>query len=599
VQSVVRMFLAYPVYHRLVFEKESDAAVVIQSVFRAYSASMDFLHSLADVLIVQSIVRRYFAVCEVQRRREAKHRRAVTAIQSAWRRFQCYTDYIFVISDIIVVQNVARRWLATRAANRKAHIIKVQSVARQYIAAKKYCPMIKERAAANTIQKVWRTTLTTLVREDAAVTIQSAWRSFIAYSDFIIRKFEHHAATTIQTHWRGFWQQSHFLILRYEVIRIQALIRGYQEREWLAFQHDCATLIQAGARCYLAKKRLQHERWLKMFLSDSRESIRARHCAKKIVRWWRRLYRKRKKKKAALVIERFFIEIRMEIEREIQRAERKNKKNEARKKKKKESDEMMLERIWLNTMDDDDAASVSESLAFPAERFPGARGKGFPRPAPSLGGNYSDSQATRSYSRATRMERASVATSGNGEYDSDYYGRNRSTDTGTHAPLAPMVHHWTPSASGYRRQDYADNYQQQQQQFGQGYERQQHFFPPTNNVAIAPDNVSTISGITVATTTLSSRFATLSRKELNDDLSLEEAWIDAEVVQAKEKRRQDEQYLRRMGFMKPSANCTPRRHTNNLNRSMVSDGGADMRRGKQPFIQSRSNSFHSRTDSYR
>eukprot|EP00429_Kryptoperidinium_foliaceum_P028986 CAMPEP_0176129152 /NCGR_PEP_ID=MMETSP0120_2-20121206/65290_1 /TAXON_ID=160619 /ORGANISM="Kryptoperidinium foliaceum, Strain CCMP 1326" /LENGTH=89 /DNA_ID=CAMNT_0017464313 /DNA_START=299 /DNA_END=564 /DNA_ORIENTATION=- len=39
---------------------------------------------------------------------------AATLIQSAWRGFVCYTDYVFTVSDIIIVQKMARKFVAQR-----------------------------------------------------------------------------------------------------------------------------------------------------------------------------------------------------------------------------------------------------------------------------------------------------------------------------------------------------------------------------------------------------------------------------------------------------------------------------------------------------
>jgi IQ calmodulin-binding motif len=83
---------------------------------------------LADVLINQSIARRWSAkhwcvflrnshalmmqtaVRAMQARKRLKRIRAAITIQTAWRGFICYADYMFVISGVVLTQSVARQW---------------------------------------------------------------------------------------------------------------------------------------------------------------------------------------------------------------------------------------------------------------------------------------------------------------------------------------------------------------------------------------------------------------------------------------------------------------------------------------------------------
>jgi len=60
------------------------------------------------------------------------------------------------------------------------------------------------------------------------------------------------------------------------------------------------------------------------------------------------------------IIERFFLMIKAEIEREIRRCERKRQaKRQQRRRKKREPDDNLLERAWLNTFDSSDAGGFS------------------------------------------------------------------------------------------------------------------------------------------------------------------------------------------------------------------------------------------------
>ena len=68
----------------------------------------------------------------------------------------------------------------------------------------------------------------------------------------------------------------------------------------------------------------------------------------------------RKEKKAALVIERFFLMIKAEIELEILRCKKmKQAKRQRRHRKKREPDDKLLERAWPNTIDSSDPGGLS------------------------------------------------------------------------------------------------------------------------------------------------------------------------------------------------------------------------------------------------
>ena len=203
--------------------------------------------------------------------------------------------------------------------------------------------------SARKIQTVWRgydarklADEERWVREYAATTIQKSWRMFYQYSSYAIYKHEKKAATDIQRHWRGFWDYSHFVIMRYEASKIQAVVRGTQQRKRLGQQHEAAVTIQAAARCILAKKTCHMERLFSAMIYSAQLALSQRIAARKIQTLFRYFNERRKQKRAALVIERFFIWVRAEVEREIERRERQRiKKRQEQKQNKKDSDSLL------------------------------------------------------------------------------------------------------------------------------------------------------------------------------------------------------------------------------------------------------------------
>lgn len=544
VQSIARRKAAYREAARLDGERRALAATKIQTAWRSYDCTMNYLHTLADVLITQSAVRRwmamkaypsfreqrrnesatqiqrlvrghlsrnqlmwYFTATEIQAawrgylaRRDYQEMReylAAVEIQRAWRGFQCFTDYVFTIADVVVAQRTVRQWLARRRANAlrevKAattiqaafrgyschmtylyslvNVIIVQSVARKWLQAKEYPRRLQEDKAAVKIQSRYRGHRIRNNNEAAAIRIQTAWRRYCAYTKVQNALLERDAAIMIQKNWRGFWQFSDFVIKSHEVKRIQAMYRGYQVRSELKLQHESATSIQSMSRRYIATKKVRQRRQAALAVTSAVEGMRERNASRKIQRAWRICVIRKSEDEAARIIQRFFIFVKKEVDRELARMEsekaRKERKRERKRRETKEDDDKFLERVWLTAVDSQDKKTT-------------------PKRKPS-----------------TRRTSKSV----------------------------------TPQKDVARTPD-----------------RSRSGLPP--RMTIDADDQTEVSGLTYATFSNSkaplaqspSRFKNMSRKELKDDLSLEEAWIDTEVQQAKEKMRSERDYIKRHGL---------------------------------------------------
>jgi hypothetical protein len=235
VQSVFRRKLASFRYRSLLYEHRARCATLIQSHWRSYDCTMNYLHYLADVLIAQSAVRRWMARkrCHAIRERNAiilqsalrcflaklelERIRSAILIQKSWRGFSCYAEYMFTISDIVLAQSVARCWIKR----------------------KEYPKLLHAR------------------RTEAATCIQKYWRRASQMAKFDALVCEHEAAISIQTSWRRFSKCSEFSLMRDSAIRIQSLLRGVSVRQILAADHFIATVIQSAFRRYLAQKRVE------------------------------------------------------------------------------------------------------------------------------------------------------------------------------------------------------------------------------------------------------------------------------------------------------------------------------------------------------
>ena len=281
------------------------AATTIQAQWRSYDCTMNYLHYLADVLIVQSAIRRWIAAVCAKKFRSELHfssvstiqklsrgflirirnekRNAALSIQTAWRGFVCYADYMFVIADVVIVQTCMRAWLARRdmAAARQAreseyikplqtlwrgHSVRrkfveykqktviCQSVLRRFVAWSKYMKALTERYAAETIQRAWWDYLLRRDEHYAATTIQRFWRGYGCKTRYRAEVRGFRAARKIQTSWRKFWLFSNFIIMLDSAIRLQAFGRGVLSRRILLQKHTSATIIQSHIRSFIARR---------------------------------------------------------------------------------------------------------------------------------------------------------------------------------------------------------------------------------------------------------------------------------------------------------------------------------------------------------
>jgi IQ calmodulin-binding motif len=263
VQSVWRRKSARILYKGMVHDHRVRCAVKIQSQWRSYDCTMNYLHYLADVLITQSAARRWMARNRCHAIRvdhvvvlQAAVRcflaklclqriRSAILIQSVWRGFVCYADYMFTISDILLVQSIARCWLKK----------------------KEYPEMLQEHKSI------------------AAVTIQKHWRGFSQATDYFVMLYEKRAATTIQTCWRRFLHFSKFVIVIDSVIRIQSTCRGHIDRQTMVRKIFAATVIQCAYRITLAKKHTEiFSAARRLFIDSQKIAVQQDGCATDIQR---------------------------------------------------------------------------------------------------------------------------------------------------------------------------------------------------------------------------------------------------------------------------------------------------------------------------
>jgi hypothetical protein len=136
-QAAARGFLVRTRMRRFEEKCRELAATKVQQWWRCMSCQRQYQFFIVDVLIIQSAFRSWKAQREYRTIMNFRRAEAARCIQAAWRGFQCYTDYIFSLVDVVNVQRTTRRWLAIRKVEQmrrdKAATV-IQSQIRKYSA---------------------------------------------------------------------------------------------------------------------------------------------------------------------------------------------------------------------------------------------------------------------------------------------------------------------------------------------------------------------------------------------------------------------------------------------------------------------------------
>ncbi|KAL3805691.1 hypothetical protein HJC23_005935 [Cyclotella cryptica] len=359
VQSVVRRWSGNRLAKQM--QKEHHAATKIQSWVRGRSEYLDFMLVLAATITIQSCIRRDQAIKQLEQRKEERYQMesmSATKITVCWRRFAARKNYFNILIDVIICQSVARRFSAMKRVNalkleqervrallviacatliqrswRESRIDKVktnmirlertewsavtkiartwrrfacrddyrltvegiitcQKLVRRFLATGKVKLLMREKRVASTIiiQAAWRRRLAIIKCSRSVlkiVALQSIIRRWMATRIFqqLIserQRCKRSAATVMQSLWRRFYCSKKFHGVVRDVVICQSLVRRMIILKNTRQIHR-ATLIQSIIRRWMASKRvaeLAREKWQKEMAAATRiqTSWRSFYC---------------------------------------------------------------------------------------------------------------------------------------------------------------------------------------------------------------------------------------------------------------------------------------------------------------------------------
>lgn len=208
VQSIIRGYLV-----RKRLEAATTSATLIQAAWRGYYSCMTYQYDILDIIIVQSLVRRRAAMLTTAQKRQDRMDRSATLIQAQWRSYDCTMNYLHYLADVLIVQSAVRRWQAGKQYRARV-VLKNEEEAR------------KREEAATEIQRHWRGFISYadfMFTISDIVVVQSQVRCWLAARTraTMQRTREVEAAKDIQRHWRGSLGRDEAIMRLVEIIICQ------------------------------------------------------------------------------------------------------------------------------------------------------------------------------------------------------------------------------------------------------------------------------------------------------------------------------------------------------------------------------------------
>lgn len=539
-QAVVRSHQARQVAHirrgETIENLESSGSRTIQRAWKRFLWSSKHTKAVASIRI-QTLFR--MSVAAKQRQRH----RASILIQSYWRMQSILFHYkefrgartIQTSWRMHSNQGSLRKYLASRKiqASWRRHQAQVLANTKMAEALSKTCFETegdrngKQARSARKVHSFEQMRIRRALYRDymAARKIQTFWRMYIVH--MMYNEFK--CARKIQSQWRARLQRNKFKTLRLAMVKIQSVARGKRAGNEYRLHIDRCVLIQAYSRRFLASRSLGNLRVPEQLILVEAESLRERVAIEKIQFWWRVVLDCRREKTAALTIERFFLKIKADIDAEVLRQTRKNS-TPVEQRRKVDPDEMFLDSVWEQALESVKSDSSSDIFNFSDSSSPrnetkqaasNKRRSVLPKsPASQASPNQRPIIDTReTFGRPTVISARSPASSAHSSRSGDSLSRSIRQSSPTMRLI--MRHEQDVSSARASRNG------------------------PKRNATQLISTSSRSSSAALERAKAIARSHSLSSSELADDMSLEEAFLEAASPSVEKNEHPIEQYFRK------------------------------------------------------
>ena len=299
---------------------EFKAARFIQSIWRGYELRVAYDNFLA----IRNIQRIWRGTCV--RRSYAEYMGART-IQSAWRRKRCRMRFVRlrgrVMSKTIMAAALVQR------VYRGYRVRRVKPTFTNYLFK---------------LSKTYR----------AAMAIQKTFRGYTT-------RFEYWhvlgSAIQIQRYVRGWSARVRDELEQESAVRIQTKFRVWNARETFVEFVGAVIVVQSMFRATMARKELKQRQFIDMLCNQASkaDAEKTNDNEASVNDWEVIIARQREVDHAARKIQRFFLFVKAEVDREVQQEKKRRRKRKHKKHRKKDTsldrEDDLLENIWRRTID--------------------------------------------------------------------------------------------------------------------------------------------------------------------------------------------------------------------------------------------------------
>ena len=499
--------------------KEIDSSTKIQSLWRMYFIGRHY-RDFKSARTIQALWRMH----ATQKGYQQFH--SATAIQAAWRMFGSKRLY----DEFCASRKIQTTW-RRHEAQTFVHDKIAEELSRSCLQVETNKDYVKQAKAARKVQSFEQMQIHRALNRDyvAARKIQTCWRMYFVQAMYI----EFKSARTIQSQWRAYWEWRSFHEFQSNLVKVQSLARGCKAKNDYDRQVRNCIAIQSQARRYMASSKYEQTRFPEQLVLVEVQAMRESIAIGKIQFWWRVVLDCRKEKRAALTIERFFLKIKMDIDAEIARQEQKKKANGHPKTRREE--DLFFDNAWEEALESVKSDSSSDIFSFSDTNSPCKSKATTKKPRkhisipPRSPGSHLG-QVTPGYSKSNPAR--SPASTANSSHSSDSLSRSIRQSSPSRRLI--MRHEQERSASKGRA-------------LSSGRSQRSSSRSRSRRTPVSTTPSSRTPSAALQRAKAITRSHSLNSSELAENLSLEEAFLDASASHAKETKQQRsaEKYLRK------------------------------------------------------
>eukprot|EP00543_Licmophora_paradoxa_P008522 CAMPEP_0202448764 /NCGR_PEP_ID=MMETSP1360-20130828/7556_1 /ASSEMBLY_ACC=CAM_ASM_000848 /TAXON_ID=515479 /ORGANISM="Licmophora paradoxa, Strain CCMP2313" /LENGTH=493 /DNA_ID=CAMNT_0049066473 /DNA_START=1006 /DNA_END=2487 /DNA_ORIENTATION=- len=364
--------------------------------------------------------------------------------------------------------------------------------------------------------------------EDAATKIQSCYRTYDQQQRYW---YALGSAIQIQCYYRSYSCRRNFFMEKKSALKIQCSARRFSAgKKWRYLKS--IVVIQCSVRRFLAKQRFDQMRLIVLLLAKTDKSMLTEGLD--IEEWFHSAVRQRKQNAAAIKIQAFFRMVKAMVDREIRAEKHRRKVRKKLRNRTPAMEDEILDDAWDNISQKSAQKGGSQKKARKAVDMVTLAEMAVRK---ELKGRRSRSRSTlnegkrRSSSAKRDGPSSRTKDGGNSQEKSRSLSRPRQKD----------------SPARIRKKMIPPSYTQDEPEpsvASASTEKPAETVRCTKKTITADDDAgSEVSGITAPTVfsrQAPPRLKRMSKQEIDDDFSLEEAWIDTSINQAKQKKRTGE-----------------------------------------------------------